>query len=229
MVEFIDFDDHHAMAAEYAASSLPAETQPTPTEQGTEAWFLERCCYISASCMSDMLAGGTGVTRNKYKVKLALERLTGKPAKEGFKNTHMERGNALEGEARELYSLLHDVDIGQVGFIKHPTVANYGASPDGIIGDDGLIEIKARDSHVHIEFLLSKKVPSEAILQMQAQMACTGRKWVDYACYNEDMPPRLRLFVVRVERDEEQIRVLEQSVIQFNDEIEALCERLRKI
>ena len=216
-IEYIDFGEDQP------------ETPTAPAEQGTEAWFLERCGYISASSMSDMLAGGTGSTRNKYKVKLALERLTGKPAKEGFKNAHMERGNALEGEARELYSLLHDADIVQTGFIKHPTVANLGASPDGLVGDDGLIEIKARDSHIHIEFLLSKKVPRDAMLQMQAQMACTGRKWVDYSCYNEDMPPKLRLVVVRVERDDEQILLLENAATAFNDEIDELMERLKKL
>ena len=212
MSGYIDFDD-----------------EPTYAKQGTAEWFQERCGCISASGMADMMAKGKGVTREKYLYELAVERLTGQPIPEGYTSAAMQKGKDREQEARDCYELRYGKDIVQVGFIRHPSIKNLGASPDGLVGDDGLIEIKRRDLHIHFGFRFSDKTPRPAMLQMQAQLSCTGRQWADYASYNETLPPRLRLFVLRVERNEEMIAMLENAAVLFDQEVDGLVGRLEKL
>jgi len=209
--------------------SQPLSVPESEGTQGEDSWFQARVGYISASRISEMLAGGKGVTREKYLVQLAIERLTGIPSANGYKSSAMFRGNEIEPEARDSYNFINDVDAIEVGFIKHPVIDNFGASPDGCIGSDGLIEIKCPDSHVHIGYMLNQKIPTPYVLQMQTQLACTGRKWVDFCSYNKDMPPRLRLFIMRVNRDEEKIRMIEKAVVEFDNEISILVEKLRAL
>ena len=197
--------------------------------QGEDSWFQARVGYISASRISDMLAGGKGITKGKYLSQLAIERLTETPSDNGYKSQAMYRGNELEPEARDTYCFFNGVDAIEVGFVKHPTIDNYGASPDGCIESDGLIEIKCPEVHVHMDYMLNKKIPNDYVLQMQSQMSCTGRKWVDFCSYNKDMPPRLRLFVMRVNRDEEKIKMIEKAVVEFDNEISILVKRLTEL
>lgn len=216
-IEYIDFEADQA--------ELVAEAP-----QQTQEWLDQRAGHITASRISDMLAGGEGLSREKYKTQLAIERLTGKPLKDGFKNSHMERGNLLEPEARELYCFLYGVDIEQTGFLRHPRIEWLGASPDGlIVGDNGLIEIKSPLPHVHVGYLLNKCIPRKYLLQMQLQMAVTVRMFCDFISYCADMPPRLRLLVIRFRRDNALIAELETEATLFNAEVESLAETMRTL
>ena len=199
-------------------------------EQQTEEWFQERAGFITASRASDMMAKGKGITREKYRTDLAIERYTEMPIRSGFSNIHTERGNALEAEARELYSLFYGVEIEQTGFIKHPILEWVGASPDGIIIDEkGNIEIKSPVPHVHIGYAINKKIPNDYMLQMQLGMAVTIKDYCDFISYCPELPPRLRLFVMRVPKDDKVIKTLEDATIEFNQEINALCAELKKL
>jgi YqaJ-like viral recombinase domain len=209
MIETIDFDEPEIA-------------------QGSEAWRQARVGFITGSRISDIFPSAR-CGYEKYKVNLAVERLTGIPTPEGFKSARMQQGNDIEEEARESYSFIYGVDVRQVGFIKHPKIPNFGVSPDGLIGNDGGLELKNRDQHIHVPLLLSKKPPRAALLQMYAAMSCCDLDWVDYGSYNDTMPPKLRLIVVRAFRDDKEIAVIEKAVIQFDMEVEDLVNKLRKL
>jgi predicted phage-related endonuclease len=189
-------------------------------EQGTADWQQLRCGCPTASRFADVLAkgrgGGESVTRRKYLLSIVAERLT-QEVSESYSNAHMDRGKALEAEARDLYSFRTGADVRQVAFIRN-TQIGAGASPDGLIGDDGMLEIKTRLPELHLELLLTGGLPSEHKAQVQGQMMIAGRQWVDYVSYW----PKLPLYVIRVERDEEYISLLRASVKVFSDEVNAL-------
>ena len=126
-------------------------------EQGTEAWFDMKAGVISASNISKVMAGGKGITRTKYLYKLALERITGKYI-HGYKSAEMERGNELEEIARQAYEEKYMTPVEQTGFVFHPSIPRAGASPDGLVGDDGLIEIKTREYHIQLDFIRDGKI-----------------------------------------------------------------------
>lgn len=199
-----------------------------PANQGTEQWHLDKCGCISASRMADVLAEGKGINREKYLYELVGERITGKPTV-GFSNYKMDNGTAVEPKAREDYEFINGVTIVQCGFVRHPTIPNYGSSPDGCLDHDGLIEMKRRDLHIHLPFGLSPAPPRTAYLQMQAQLSCTGRKYVKYVSYNETLPPEFRLFEVHVDRDEETISIIESAVKALDAEINSVIERLNQL
>lgn len=216
-LEFIDFGEPVEPGMDMAQEIV----------QGTVEWKQERAGYISASRISEMLAKGNGVSRKKYLYELSIERLTGKPRPEGFKSKRMEQGNVMEPKARELYEFYYD-DVRQVGFIKHPTIEWFGASPDGLISENGGLELKNRDLAIHLDLLFSRKPPRDAMLQMYAQMSCCNLDWVDYCSYNDEgLPPHLQLIVIRIERNQGEIDVIEKAVKQFNGEINSMVERLR--
>jgi hypothetical protein len=154
--------------------------------------------------------------------------MRGEALPEGFKSKRMQKGNDLEPDARDAYARINCVDVEECGFIPHPTIPRFGSSPDGIIREgNGLLEIKNRDPHIHIPLLTSNKPPRTAILQCYTQMACTGADFVDYCSYCEFMEPSLRLYCVRIERDQDQIDVIEKAVKKFDQEIEELIIKLR--
>ena len=200
----------------------------TEITQGSPEWLRLRAGKVTASKMSDVMAKGQGVTREKYKCKLAAERLTGKPIEGDFTTPAMKRGTELESEARELYSFQNDVDVIEVAIVPHQSIANALCSPDGLVGD-GLIEIKCPDLSTHVGYLLERKIPRNYQLQMLWQMACTGRQYCDWVSYCPDLPPRQRLLVIRFMRDEDQISALEKAVIQFDMEVEDLVNKLRNL
>lgn len=196
-------------------------------EQGTEAWYAARMGIPTASEFQCLLAkgkdGGDSKTRKTYMYKLAGELITGKPMY-SFLNDHMERGKEMEDEARQLYCMLHDTEVTQVGFLKLDTTAEdtCGASPDSLIGDSGLLEIKTKLAHLQIELLLSGRVPSEHVAQLQGELYVSGRQWVDLCCYW----PGIKPFVTRVERDEEYIARIGTAVREFNRELASVVERV---
>ena len=199
-------------------------------EQGTQEWLLARCGKVTASRVADIMAktkSGYSASRGNYMAELVCERLTGVPT-DTFKSAAMEWGTAQEPHARAAYEAVGGVLVEEVGFVPHPSIPDAGASPDGLVGAVGLIEIKCPYTATHIETLLSGKVPDRYNTQMQWQMACTGRTWCDYVSYDPRMPENMRLFVKRVERDETIISTLETEVIQFLKELDDKIVQLKE-
>ncbi len=200
-------------------------------EQGTDEWFAIRCGKVTASRVADVIAttkSGYSASRANYEAQLICEILTGKPA-ESFTNAAMQWGTETEPLARAQYELKTGNMVNQIGFVVHPIIEQAGASPDGLIGEDGCIEIKCPNTSTHLDTLLSQKVPSKYITQMTWQMVCTGRKWCDFVSYDPRLPDNLQLFIQRIELDEEYGKKLESEVKGFLEEVNEKVEKLRKI
>jgi len=199
-------------------------------EQGTDAWFAARLGRPTGSVYSDVLAkgkdGGKSITRQKLVVKLALELVTGKPAAQGFKTQAMQDGTDREPIARALYEASRGVFIEEVGFCQHDTIFT-GVSPDGFVGDDGMVEFKCPVETTHREYMNRKDEPPEYRAQIQGQMWVTGRKWCDFVSYHPDFPENAQLIVRRVLRDEAYIQNLESAVIALNADVQAEAEAIR--
>lgn len=186
-------------------------------DQRSEEWYSARLGKVTASRLSDVLATiktGEAAARANYRIELVAERLTGKSTP-GFTSAAMQWGVDCEPMARSAYETETGLIVTDVGFVDHPTIAMAGASPDGLVGDDGLIEIKCPDTKTHIQTLTSKKAPSEYIPQMQWQMACTGRQWVDFVSFDPRLPEHLMLEIIRVDRDQSLIDKYSESVNRF--------------
>lgn len=197
--------------------------------QGSPEWFAIRCGKVTASRVADVVARtktGWGASRANYMAELVAERLTGAVA-EGYTSPAMQWGTDTEAEARRAYEFYRDVDVVAAGFILHPRIGQSGASPDGLVSDDGLVEIKCPNTATHIDTLLSATVPSKYATQMQWQMACTGRRWCDFVSFDPRMPEAMRLFVRRVQWDSEAIADLEKLVTAFLEELDAKVAALR--
>lgn len=197
-------------------------------EQGTDAWKLLRNGKVTASRVADVMSkgkSGESASRKNYRTELVVQRLTGLPG-ESFTNAAMEWGTLTEPKARVAYEAELGVFVSQIAFVDHPSIINFGCSPDGLI-DDGLIEIKCANSSTHIDYLTDGKAPSKYIPQMQSQMACTGAKWCDFVSFDPRLPDDLQLFVVRLERDEEYIKAMEVEVEKFLSEVEVTLTKLK--
>ena len=191
-------------------------------EQGTEAWHQLRLGKVTASRVADILAQtrtGPSASRQNYLIELALQRSTG-TIEPSYTNAAMEWGTQTEPQARVAYEVETGNFVDQVAFIDHPTIANFGCSPDGLIGDDGLIEIKCPNSATHWEYFKAKKPPQKYVTQIQTQLCVTGRKWCDFVSFDPRMPSRSQLLIVRVDRDETFIAEIEEKVKQFLSEVE---------
>jgi putative phage-type endonuclease len=171
------------------------------------------------------IKAGEAATRRKYRIQLVTERLTGIPV-QGYQNAAMQWGTATEPEARMAYEAHSGAFVEEVGFIKHPTIVWCGASPDGCIGDDGLLEIKCPESTTHLDWMSQERVPPEHIPQIQFQLWVTNRKYCDFVSYDPRFPEHLRLFTVRVKRDESYIENLSAEVCNFLSEVDALYLKL---
>lgn len=199
-------------------------------EQRSTEWFNARLGKVTASRVADVIAKtktGYSTSRENYMAQLVCERMTGTQG-ESYSNAAMQWGTDQEPLARAAYEAVEDVLVDEVGFITHPTIIAAGASPDGLVGDDGLIEIKCPNTATHIDTLLSDKVPSKYNTQMQWQMACTGRKWCDFVSFDPRMPEGLQLFIQRVDFDAEYVKMLEAEITEFLGELETKIERLNE-
>lgn len=200
-------------------------------DQGTDEWRMQRLGKVTASRIADLMAktkSGVAASRGNYQAELIAERLTG-TFEEGFKSAAMERGNEVEADARVAYEFFKNVTVQETGFVDHPTIQMSGASPDGLIGDEGLFECKCPNTKTHIDTLLGKNIKGNYFKQMQWQMACTGRQWCDFVSYDPRMPEHLQLFVERVERDDKFISEIEAEVIGFLAEIEMTINELNQV
>ena len=203
----------------------------TTIVQGSDAWFQSRIGKVTASRVADVIAKtktGYSTSRENYMAQLVCERMT-QTVSESYTNAAMQWGTDNEPLARAAYEALKDVLVDEVAMITHPTISMAGASPDGLVGDDGLIEIKCPNTATHIDTLLSDKVPSKYVTQMMWQMACTGRQWCDFVSFDPRMPKELQLFVKRVMRDDEQIAMLEKEVLSFLEELDEKVNKLNDL
>lgn len=193
-------------------------------EQRTPEWFAERLGKVTASCIYKVMAklrdGKPGADRTNYHAQLVTERLTGAVA-ETYSNAAMQWGNETEPQARAMYAFEQGVEVEEVGFVPHPSIEMAGASPDGLVGNDGLVEIKCPNSATHIATLTGAAIERKYLLQMQWQMACTGRQWCDFASFDPRLPLEMQLHVRRVERDDTLIAEIEDEVRKFLGEVEA--------
>lgn len=200
------------------------------SEQRTEEWHQERLGKVTASAVAKVMAklknGQPGADRANYHAQLVTERLTGRPT-EGFTTAAMQRGIDMEPQARAMYSFVTGHDVTEMGFAQHPAIEMAGASPDGLCGDDGLVEIKCCGAARHIEVLTGSAPEDRYIKQMQFQMACAGRQWCDLAYFNPDLPEEMQLVVIHVPRDAAAIEEMEAEIAKFLAEVDATVSDLR--
>lgn len=190
-------------------------------EQLSEEWFAARRGKVTASRVGDVIAmtkTGWGAGRGNYMAELITEILTGKTF-ERFASEAMNWGVEKEPDARNAYMFFRDVEVLSAEFVIHPSIGESGASPDGLIGDDGLLEIKCPQTNTHIETLINGTCSSRYITQMQWQMACTGRQWCDFVSYDPRLPASMQLFVRRFDRNQKEIDQLEKDISQFIKEL----------
>ena len=198
-------------------------------KQGTPEWFEERLGKATASRVADICAktkSGPAASRGNYLLELVTERLSGEPTP-FFANAAMQWGTDNEPHAREAYEVTREVFVEEVGFIGHPLMKMAGASPDGLVGEHGLVEIKCPQSLTHVTTLRANEVPAKYLPQIYFQMACTGRTWCDFVSYDPRLPTNCQLFVKRVERDHVKIAEIENEVEAFLAEVAATETELR--
>jgi putative phage-type endonuclease len=200
-------------------------------EQRSEEWFAARCGKVTASRVADIMARtktGPSASRENYLAQLVCERMTGKSA-ESYSNAAMAWGTEQEPFARAAYESAKDVLVEEVGFVPHPSFSEAGASPDGLVGEFGLVEIKCPNTATHIQTLLEQKVPEKYNTQMQWQMACTQRHWCDYVSFDPRMAEGLQLFIKRVEFDPVYVGKLDKEIINFLLDLEDKITQLNKL
>ena len=191
-------------------------------QQGSQEWFALRAGKVTASRVADILAKtktGPSASRQNYLIELALQRTTG-IIQESYTNAAMEWGTQTEPQARVAYEVNTNNFVDQVAFIDHPNIAWFGCSPDGLVSDRGLVEIKCPNSATHWEYFKSKEPPKKYFIQMQAQMAVTGRDWCDFISFDPRMPDRSQLLIAQVPKDSEFILFMEAEIKQFLSEVE---------
>jgi putative phage-type endonuclease len=197
-------------------------------EQGSDGWLAERAGRVTASQITNCLMAKTTAGYQNYMSTLIVERLTGKPV-ETFKSAAMDHGNETEARARAFYEIETGNPVFEVGFIRHPEIEWSGASPDGVIGEDGLVEIKCPQPTKHIKNLTGGSIDRVYTLQMQWQMACTGRQWCDFVSFNPDFPDHLQMKIQHVRRDQGVIAEIEAAIITYLAETEQKLKVLENL
>ena len=199
-------------------------------EQGSPEWFEQRRGKVTASRIADIMAktkSGPSASRVNYAAEIIAERLTGKVA-DGFDTPAMRWGRECEPLARSAYEAISGEIVELVPMIDHPSIEMAGASPDGMVGDQGLVEIKCPKTATHINTILTGQVEKRYVYQMQWQMACTGRAWCDFVSFDPQLGPEMQMYVTRVERDEDAISEIASEVKKFLFEVESTVHRLIK-
>lgn len=200
----------------------------TKVEQGSDEWKRLRLGHVTASNVADVMAKGkTGeaITRYKYKVRLVAERMTG-TSPESYTNSAMEWGIEQERFACMAYEERFEVFLDKTGFWYHPEIPWVGVSPDRLVGEDGLVEVKCPNTTTHLDYIFANKVPTEYYKQIQCQLWVTNREWCDFISFDPRLPKRNQLFVIRCNRDESLIADMEVEVKQFLSEVEDLIIKL---
>lgn len=200
-------------------------------EQRSPEWFAARLGKVTASRVADIVAktkAGYSTSRANYMSELIVERLTGSVT-DFYQNSAMLWGTNTEPLARAAYEVLAGELVEDIGFVPHPTIPMSGASPDGLTGNSGLLEVKCPNTSTHIETVLSQEASAKYITQMQWQMACTGREYCDFVSFDPRLPAEMSIFVRRVPRDEVFIKSLEEEVSKFLAEIDEKIATIKKL
>ena len=202
-------------------------------EQGTKEWLESRLGNVTASRIGDVMAKpgkkGSAESRSRanYRARLIVERLSGRAVEDEYQSYDMKRGIEIEPIARAEYEMRENVMVETAGFVMHPTIPRFGASVDGLVGKDGLVQFKCPKTAIHLEWLMAKRVPPEHVAQMLAELSCRPeRKWSDFVSYEPNLPHHLQLFKVRMMRDETAITEMELEVVKFNAEIDEIISKL---
>ena len=199
-------------------------------EQRSPEWYEARLGQVTASRVADIVAKtktGYSTSRANYMAELICERLTGMQGA-SYASAAMQWGTETEPMARAAYEAQVGSLVIETGFVPHGSIPMAGASPDGLIGDDGLVEVKCPITATHIDTLLGQSVPGRYVTQMQWQMACTGRKWCDFVSYDPRMPEKMQLFIKRIDRDTAAIAELEGEVVNFINELDRKIAQLKE-
>jgi len=201
--------------------------------QGSAEWAQARAGRVTASRIDAVLSRARdrkseGSTRRKYKAQIVAEILTGKPQEGAFSNRAMEEGIENEPFARAAYEVKKMEAVDTVGFVLHQTIERAGASPDGLVGTDGMVQFKCPEPQTHLGYLLEGVVPSDYEPQMLWEMACTGRTWCDFVSYCPVFPAPHDLLIVRFNRDDKRILEITAEVGVFLKEADAIIERLNR-
>jgi putative phage-type endonuclease len=194
-------------------------------QQGSEEWHAMRLGFITASRFKDVIAGGQGKMRKAYMYQLAAETLTGE-REDSFSNQYMEWGTATEPQARSMYEFDSGSTVEEVTFVKLNTLNKIGISPDGLIGEDGGIEIKCPKTTTQIETYLSGKMPTSHKAQVQGSLWVTGREWWDFVSFDPRIDGSASFFLQRIYRDKEYIKELETKCLAFEAELIATINML---
>lgn len=202
-------------------------------EQRSAEWFAARLGCVTASRVKDVMATGRGsapsATRKNYMMELLCERLTGQAGGADLsRNAAVQRGVELEPFACMAYEADKGLMVVETGLVMHPRIAHFGASPDGLVGSDGVLEIKCPNTATHIATMQSERHDPQYEWQMLAQMACTGRAWADFVSYDDRLPEPLQYVCHRFERDFKRIRDMEAEVSAFLEELAELEKDMRE-
>ncbi len=197
--------------------------------QGTPEWLAARAGRVTASMISNVLMKPETAGFRDYQAQLVAEILTGKPQGSDYTNVHMQFGSDTEPLARSAYEAETGFSVDEVGLCIHPTIERAGASPDGLVGNSGEVEIKCPKVSTHLAYLLAGVVPAAYRNQMMWQMAVTGRDWCDFVSFRPDLPEHLQLFIVRFKRDPARILELETAVVAFLDTVDKMLSQLKKV
>jgi len=198
-------------------------------DQRTDDWFAARLGKVTASRIADVMAKtktGPSASRTNYHAQLVAERLSGSAA-DSFTNAAMQWGIDTEAQARIAYEFKHGIDVTETGFYDHPAIAMSGASPDGLAGSHGLVEIKCPNTATHIATLRGGTIERKYVLQMHWQLACTGREWCDFVSFDPRVPLEMQLFVQRVPLDAALLSEIETEVTAFLSDVDEAVADLR--
>jgi len=200
-------------------------------EQGTPEWFADRLGKATGSNASAIMAKGKtkgteAVTRRNYRFQLALERITGKPTVEMYKNSHMERGNELERFARMSHEIITDEMVEEAGFCYQDGTM-FGCSVDGFMQNrEGIAEYKCPLSAIHYGYMEENKVPNEYKYQVIHNLLTTGAKFCDFVSYCEAMPEKLKTFVFRFEPTQDELDEYQEELNRFLVDVDLLTEEI---
>jgi len=195
-------------------------------EQGSLEWKKAKLGYVSASSIADVMAKGKGISRHKYMVKLVAERLTGEVT-ESYTNDAMQHGIDTEELAKIAFQNATQTLTEKTGFWKHPEIEWLGVSPDALIGDDTVVEVKCPNTTTHIDYIFEDRCPVEYYKQIQCQLWVTGRAKAYFVSFDNRLPEKNQLFIKEVSRDEELIKEMETEVLLFLKESQSMIDRLR--
>lgn len=198
-------------------------------EQGSPEWLAARAGKVTASMVSNVLAKPDTAAYRDYQAQIVAELLTGKPQGSDFTNEAMQFGTEQEPFARSAYEVSTGLTVDEVGLVLHPTIDRAGASPDGLVGTTGLVEIKCPKVATHLSYLVAGVVPTKYKNQMLWQMQCTGRNWCDFVSFRPDLPENLQLFVVRYHKDVAKLVEMENTVLTFLASVDEMLKKLKGI